>query len=94
MIKQEYEFAYQIIYPIYSQSKEKTKKLISECVSISTLPPTLFNTQEQHILIYVITLLEIINQKGDIIIENMGTEDQLANIFTKPRDEVQFYKYP
>jgi hypothetical protein len=45
-------------------------------------------------LIYVITLLEIINQKGDIIIENMGTEDQLADIFTKPRDEVQFYKYP
>jgi hypothetical protein len=31
-------------------------------------------------------------QKGDICIENVGTEDQLADIFTKPLDEKRFYK--
>ena len=31
-------------------------------------------------------------QKGDICIETVGTEDQLANIFTKPLDEKRFYK--
>jgi hypothetical protein len=29
-------------------------------------------------------------QKGDICIESVGTEDQLANIFTKPLDEKSF----
>ena len=29
-------------------------------------------------------------QKGDICIESMGTEDQLADIFTKPLDEKRF----
>ena len=31
-------------------------------------------------------------QKGDISIESIGTEDQLANIFTKPLDEKRFCK--
>jgi hypothetical protein len=31
-------------------------------------------------------------QKGDISIENVGTEDQLADIFTKPLDENRFCK--
>ena len=31
-------------------------------------------------------------QKGDIYIESVGTEDQLADIFTKPLDEKRFYK--
>ena len=29
-------------------------------------------------------------QKGDICIESVGTEDQLADIFTKPFDEKRF----
>jgi cystathionine beta-lyase family protein involved in aluminum resistance len=31
-------------------------------------------------------------QKGDISIESIGTEDQLADIFIKPLDENRFYK--
>jgi hypothetical protein len=31
-------------------------------------------------------------QKGDILIKNMGTDDQFADIFTKPLDEKRFYK--
>ena len=31
-------------------------------------------------------------QKGDICIESVGTEDQLDDIFTKPLDEKRFYK--
>jgi len=31
-------------------------------------------------------------QKGDICIESIGTDDQLANIFTKPLDEKRFCK--
>jgi hypothetical protein len=31
-------------------------------------------------------------QKGDISIENVGTDDQLADIFTKPLDEKRFFK--
>jgi hypothetical protein len=31
-------------------------------------------------------------QKGDISIESIGTEDQQADIFTKPLDEKRFYK--
>ena len=31
-------------------------------------------------------------QKGDISIEGVGTEDQLADIFTKPLDEARFCK--
>ena len=31
-------------------------------------------------------------QKGDISIESIGTEDQLADIFTKPLDEKRFCK--
>jgi hypothetical protein len=31
-------------------------------------------------------------QKRDISIENVGTEDQLADIFTKPLDEKRFCK--
>jgi histone deacetylase 1/2 len=31
-------------------------------------------------------------QKGDISIENVGTDDQLADIFTKPLDEKRFCK--
>ena len=31
-------------------------------------------------------------QKGDICIENVGTKDQLVDIFTKPLDEKRFYK--
>jgi hypothetical protein len=31
-------------------------------------------------------------QKGDISIESIDTEDQLADIFTKPLDEKRFYK--
>ena len=31
-------------------------------------------------------------QKGDISIESVGTDDQLADIFTKPLDEKRFYK--
>jgi hypothetical protein len=31
-------------------------------------------------------------QKGNISIENIGTDDQLANIFTKPLDEKRFCK--
>ena len=31
-------------------------------------------------------------QKGDIYIESVGTEDQLADIFTKPLDEKRFCK--
>jgi hypothetical protein len=31
-------------------------------------------------------------QKGDISIKSVGTEDQLADIFTKPLDEKRFYQ--
>jgi hypothetical protein len=31
-------------------------------------------------------------QKGDICIESVGTDDQLADIFTKPLDKKRFYK--
>ena len=31
-------------------------------------------------------------QKGDIEIQNVGTDDQLADIFTKPLDEKRFHK--
>jgi hypothetical protein len=31
-------------------------------------------------------------QKGDISIENVGTDDQLADIFTKPLNEKRFCK--
>ena len=31
-------------------------------------------------------------QKGDICIESVGTDDQLANIFTKPLDDKRFCK--
>ena len=31
-------------------------------------------------------------QKGDIYIESVGTEDQLTDIFTKPLDEKRFCK--
>ena len=31
-------------------------------------------------------------QKGDICIESVGTEDQLTNMFTKPLDEKRFCK--
>jgi hypothetical protein len=31
-------------------------------------------------------------QKGDISIESIGIENQLADIFTKPLDEKRFYK--
>jgi hypothetical protein len=31
-------------------------------------------------------------QKGDISIESVGTEDQLVDIFTKPLDEKRFCK--
>jgi hypothetical protein len=31
-------------------------------------------------------------QKGDICIESVGTDDQLADIFTKPLDEKKFCK--
>jgi histone deacetylase 1/2 len=30
-------------------------------------------------------------QKGDIAIESVGTEDQLADLFTKPLDEKRFH---
>jgi hypothetical protein len=30
--------------------------------------------------------------KGDIVMESVRTDDQLANIFTKPRDETRFCK--
>ena len=48
--------------------------------------------QEQSTLMSVTILLEIINKKGDISIESVGTEDQLADIFTKPLDEKRFCK--
>jgi hypothetical protein len=31
-------------------------------------------------------------QKGDIAIESVGTEDQLADLFTMPLDEKRFHK--
>ena len=31
-------------------------------------------------------------QKGDICIESVSTDDQLTDIFTKPLDEKRFYK--
>ena len=31
-------------------------------------------------------------QKGDICIKSIGTDDQLADIFTKPHDEKRFCK--
>jgi hypothetical protein len=31
-------------------------------------------------------------QKGDIVIESVGTEDQLVDLFTKPLDEKRFHK--
>jgi histone deacetylase 1/2 len=31
-------------------------------------------------------------QRGDICIESVDTDDQLADIFTKPLDEKRFYK--
>jgi hypothetical protein len=30
--------------------------------------------------------------KGDIVISHVGTNDQLADIFTKPLDEKRFYE--
>jgi hypothetical protein len=38
---------------------------------------------------FAIISLEIINKKG-IFALSVGTEDQLANIFTKPLDEKRF----
>jgi hypothetical protein len=36
--------------------------------------------------------LEIINKKGTFALRVWGTEDQLADIFTKPLDEKRFCK--
>jgi hypothetical protein len=41
---------------------------------------------------FAIISLEITNNKGDISIENVGTDDQLADIFTRPLDEKRFCK--
>jgi hypothetical protein len=48
--------------------------------------------QEQSTLMSATISLEDHQQKGDISIENVGTEDQFANIFTKPLDEKRFCK--
>ena len=48
--------------------------------------------QEQSTLMSTTISLEIINKKGDIYIESVGTEDQFADIFTKPLDEKRFCK--
>jgi hypothetical protein len=37
-------------------------------------------------------LLEITNKKWDVCIKNVGIDDQLADIFTKPLDEKRFCK--
>ena len=47
--------------------------------------------QEQSTLMSATILLEIINKKG-IFALRVGTEDQLADIFTKPLDEKRFCK--
>jgi hypothetical protein len=31
--------------------------------------------------------------KGDIVMEGVRTDDQLADIFIKPLDETRFYKF-
>jgi hypothetical protein len=46
--------------------------------------------QEQNTSMSATISLETINKKGDICIESVGTEDQLANILTKPLDENSF----
>jgi hypothetical protein len=48
--------------------------------------------QEQNTLMSTTILLEIINKKETFYIESVGTEDQLADIFTKPLDEKRFCK--
>ena len=48
--------------------------------------------QEQSTLMSATISLEITNKKGKFCIESVGTEDQLADIFTKPLDEKRFCK--
>jgi hypothetical protein len=56
---------------------------------LSSSPTIQFNMQKQSTLMSTIISLEIINKKG-ICIESVGTEDQLADIFTEPLDEKRF----
>jgi hypothetical protein len=48
--------------------------------------------QEQSTLMSATILLEITEQKGDIYIKSVGTEDQLVDIFTKLLGEKMFCK--
>ena len=51
-----------------------------------------FNTLAPSILIFGITFLDDV-AKNDISLEGVRTDDQLADIFTKPLDEAQFCKF-
>jgi histone deacetylase 1/2 len=58
-------------------------------VKIATSPVE--HSRTNHIDIMSQFIRDHIN-KGDINIDDIGTNDQLADIFTKPLDEKMFYK--
>ena len=59
-------------------------------VKIATNPVK--HSRTKHIDIRHHFLRDHVN-KGDIKIDGIGTDDQLADIFTKPLDESRFYKF-
>ena len=74
--------------------KIKFKKVSLQCDNESAIKIT--NNPVQHARTKHIDVhhhfIRDHQQKGDISIESVGTEDQLANIFTKPLDEKRFCK--
>jgi hypothetical protein len=56
------------------------------------LPQIPSNTKEPNTLISVTTFLRDHVSKGDIVMESVRTDDQLADIFIKPLDETRFCK--
>lgn len=55
-------------------------------------PSTRFNTQEQKCIDICHHYIKVHQAKGDIKVESVGTDDQLADMFTKPSDEARFCK--
>jgi hypothetical protein len=70
--------------------KFKQVPLLCDNESACSSPITRFNIQEQKHIDVRYHFIRDHQQKGDICIKSVGTDDQLADIFTKPLDEKRF----